>query len=127
MTEPAEVRLVERPGGEKAAPLIDGAGDYWNSIDSAIARLEILAGDRIPRDKWRKVHRTFMDIARMRAACGPGEIPDELIDAAAAAEAEFIKTARDELIMSGAITPVGRVPSSGGAKMFSPFEKILEP
>ena len=39
MTEPVEVRLVERPEGEKAAPLIDKAGDYWESVDSARASL----------------------------------------------------------------------------------------
>jgi hypothetical protein len=27
---------------------LDGAGDYWESVDSAGARLAILAGDRIP-------------------------------------------------------------------------------
>jgi hypothetical protein len=106
MNETTEVRLVERPGGEKAAPLINGAVDYWESVDSSRARLEILAGDRIPRDTWWNVHRAFMAIARVRAACGPGEIPDELIHAASAAEAEFIQTARDELITSGAITPL---------------------
>ena len=127
MTEPIEVNLVGRPGGEKAAPLIDGAGGYWDSIDSARARLEILAGDRIPRDTWRKVHRAFMAIARVRASCGPGEIPDEMIDSAAAAEAEFIQTARDELILSGAITSGGRDAPSGGTKAFSPLEEISEP
>jgi hypothetical protein len=105
MNEATEVRLVERPGGEKAAPLIDGAGDYWASIDSSRATLEILAGDRIPSDTWWNVHRSFMAIARVRATCGPGEIPDQLIHDAAAAEAEFIQAARDELIMSGAVTP----------------------
>ena len=39
-------------------------------------------------------------------ACGPGEVPDDLVHAAAAAEAEFIQAARDELIRSGAITPL---------------------
>ena len=106
MTEPVEVRLVERPEGEKAAPLIDKAGDYWESVDSSRASLEILAGDRIPRDKWRNVHYAFMAIARARAACGPGQIPDDLIHAAAAAETEFIQAARDELIKSGAVTPL---------------------
>jgi hypothetical protein len=106
MNEATEVRLVGRPGGEKAAPLIDGAADYWASIDSSRARLEILAGDRIPSDTWWNVHRSFMAIARVRATCGPGEIPDELIHAASTAEAEFIQAARDELIVSGAITPL---------------------
>ena len=63
MTEPAEVRLVERPEGRKAAPLIDGAGNHWDAVDSARARLELLAGDRIPGDTWRKVTRSVMDIA----------------------------------------------------------------
>jgi len=106
MTEPTGVRLVGRPGGEKAAPLIDGAGGYWESVDSSRARLEILAGDRIPSDTWWNVHHSFMAIARMRATCGPGEVPDELIHAAASAEADFIQAARDELIASGAITPL---------------------
>lgn len=47
-----------------------------------------------------------MAIARARAACGPGQIPDDLIHAAAAAETEFIQAARDELIKSGAVTPL---------------------
>jgi hypothetical protein len=45
-----------------------------------------------------------MDIARIRATCRAGEIPDELIHAASAAEAQFIQVARDELIRSGAVT-----------------------
>jgi hypothetical protein len=106
MNEATEVRLVGRPGGEKTAPLIDGAGIYWASIDSSRARLEILAGDRIPSDTWWNVHRSFMAIARSRATCGPGEIPDELIHAASTVEAEFIQAARDELIKSGAVTPL---------------------
>jgi hypothetical protein len=104
MTEPAEVRLVERPEGRKAAPLIDGAGNHWEAVDSARARLELLAGDRIPGDTWRKVTRSVMDIARARATCGPGEVPDELIHAAATAEAQFIQAAREDLIRSGAVT-----------------------
>jgi len=67
MTEPVEVRLVERPA-------------WWN------------------------VHRTFMAIACARATCGPGEVPDELIHAASAAETQFIKAAREDLIKSGAVT-----------------------
>jgi hypothetical protein len=106
MTEPVKVRLVERPEGEKAAPLIDGAADYWESVDSSRATLEILAGDRIPSDTWWNVHYAFMAIARARAACGPGEIPDDLIHAASTAEKAFIQAARDELIKSGAITPL---------------------
>lgn len=104
MTESAEVRLVERPGGKKAAPLIDGAGNYWEAVDSARARLELLAGDRIPSDALWDVHRSFMAIARFRATCGPGEVPDELIHAAAVAETQFIQAARDDLIRSGAVT-----------------------
>ena len=49
---------------------------------------------------------TVMAIARARAACGPGQIPDDLIHAAAAAKTEFIQAARDELIKSGAVTPL---------------------
>jgi len=105
MTEPTEVQLVERPGSEKAAPLIDEAGGYWESIDSCRARLEIIADDRIARDKWRNVHRSFMVIAHIRASCGPGGFPDELIDAAAVAETDFIRAAQDELIETGAVTP----------------------
>jgi hypothetical protein len=104
MTEPAEVRLVERPEGEKAAPLIDGAGNYWEAVDTARARLELLAGDRIPSDTWWKVHRSFMAIARVRATCGPGEVPDELVHAAHTAETQFIQAAREDLIRSRAVT-----------------------
>jgi len=104
MTERAEVRLVERPEGEKAAPLIDGAGNYWEAVDTARARLELLAGDRIPSDTWWKVHRSFMAIARVRATCGPGEVPDELVNAAHTAETQFIQAAREDLIRSGAVT-----------------------
>jgi hypothetical protein len=104
MHEPATVRLVERFGGRKAAPLIDGAGSHWEAVDSARARLELLAGDRISSDTWWAVHRSVMDIARSRGTCGPGEIPDELIHAAAAAETQFIQAARQDLIRSGAVT-----------------------
>jgi hypothetical protein len=45
-----------------------------------------------------------MAIARIRGTCGPGEVPDELVHAAATAEAQFIEAARKDLIMSGAIT-----------------------
>lgn len=104
MHGPVEVRLVERPDGEKAAPLIDGAGNHWEAVDGARARLELLAGDRIPGDTWWGVHRSVMAIARIRGTCGPGEVPDELVHAAATAEAQFIEAARKDLIMSGAIT-----------------------
>jgi hypothetical protein len=104
MTEPTAVRLVERPEGRKAAPLIDGAGNHWEAVDSARARLELLAGDRIPSDTWWKVHNSFMAIARIRATCGPGEIPDELINAAYTAERQLIQAAREDLIRSGAVT-----------------------
>jgi hypothetical protein len=104
MSESAEVRLVERPGGEKAAPLIDGAGNHWEAIDTARARLELLAGDRIPSETWWEVHRSFMAIARVRATCGPGEVPDELMHTATTAETQFIQAAREDLIRSGAVT-----------------------
>jgi hypothetical protein len=45
-----------------------------------------------------------MAIARIRGTCGPGEVPDELIHDAAAAETQFIQTAREDLIRSGAVT-----------------------
>ena len=78
--------------------------NHWEAVDSARARLELLAGDRIPSDTWWKVHRSFMAIARVRATCGPGEVPDELVHAAATAEAQFIQAAREDLIRSGAVT-----------------------
>jgi hypothetical protein len=104
MTEPTHVQLVKRPQGEKAAPLIDGAVSYWEAVDGARAKLELLAGDRIPSDIWWNVHRCFMAIARVRATCGPGEVPDELVHAANTSETAFIRAAREELVESGAIT-----------------------
>ena len=97
MTEPGEVRLVERAGGKKAAPLINGARDYWEAVEHARAKLELLAGDRIPQDMRRNVHQCFMAIARVRASCGPGEIPDSLVEAAQAAESAFLQAARKDL------------------------------
>jgi hypothetical protein len=103
MTEPTEVRLVERSGEQKTA-LIDGAGNYWEAVDNARARLELLVGDRIPSEAWRKVHGSFMAIARARATCGPGEVPDDLVHAAHTAETRFLQAARDDLVRSGAVT-----------------------
>jgi hypothetical protein len=104
MTEPVEVRLVERAPGRKDAPLIDGAKNHWEATDRARARLELLAGDRIPSETLWAVIFSFMDIARARATYGPGEVPDELIHAASAAETEFIQVARKDLARPRAVT-----------------------
>ena len=100
-TEPVKVTLVERPG-KLPVPVIERSASYWEAAESTGARLETLAGERVPRDIWHGVIRAFDDVARARASCGPGEVPDEIILRCQAAEKTFADAARQDLIKSGA-------------------------
>lgn len=102
-TEPVEVRLVPRTSGRSSVPVIAQAATYWEAVENATARLAIIVGDRIPDEAWRGVVDAFYDIARARASCQPGGVPDEIISSARAAELRFAQAAREELTSSGAI------------------------
>jgi hypothetical protein len=100
MTESVKIRLIERTPGVRATPVIDAAGRYWELVENATARLEIVAGDRIPRNVWHAIRVSLYDIAIARAHCGPGEVPDEIVEAARIADREFVRAVREELLAS---------------------------
>jgi hypothetical protein len=102
-TEPVKVQLVHRRSGRQSIPVIAQAGIHWEAVENATAKLEILAGDRMSHEVWRTVIDRFYDVARARASCEPGEVPDEIVASARAAETQFAHAARQDLMKSGAL------------------------
>jgi hypothetical protein len=102
MTEPVKVRLIERAPGVPPTPVIDNVARYWESIENATAKMEIVGADGIPYDVWHAVRASFYDIARARANYELGEVPEEIVEAARAAEREFVRAVREDLLASEA-------------------------
>jgi hypothetical protein len=100
MTEPAVVRVVKADGqpDHLGTPVVEGATRYWEAMREATARLEILMGPRSPvRAESRHVFAAISAVARARASCGPGEVPESIIQSAQHAEEVFADVVRQEL------------------------------
>lgn len=105
MTQPMQVRVIERTDSRPGTPVIDEPGDHWAALDAAQAKLAILAGDSEPHHVSSEVLHGIYEIARARTIYAEGEIPDEIISIGRAAEKKFARAAREDLIRSRSTKP----------------------
>ena len=96
LTEAVDIRLVVRPG-QLTVPVIPGSHTYDEAIESARARLDILAGHRPVWAAGEDVARYLNAIAQARAVHPPGGVPDDIVLRAREAERTFAKVAREDL------------------------------
>jgi hypothetical protein len=100
LTSPAGVHLVDVAEGGPPTPVIDGAESQWEVLETAAARLQIVASGATAeaREAAAKVRRAMYDLARARAeAVGPGAVRREPIRAARRAEDDFARAAQADL------------------------------
>jgi hypothetical protein len=101
-TQPTEVKNVTRPEDPgRVTPVVEGSEDYWKEVTIATARMDILGpgNEILPASK--AVRDAFWEVLESRADRGPGEVPDVLVRAAAAAEVRFAEVARADLEKRG--------------------------
>lgn len=100
LTSPNGVRLVEVAEGGPPTPVIDGADNQWDALETAAARLQIMAAGATPevREAAAKLRAAMYDLARARAkAAAPGAVPREPIRVARGAEEDFARAAQADL------------------------------
>ena len=100
LTSPGGVRLVDVAGGGPPTPVMDGAEGQWQALETAAARLQIIAVGAAPevREAAAKMRATMYDLARARArAVAPGAVPREPIRVARGAEDDFARAAQADL------------------------------
>jgi hypothetical protein len=96
MTEPVHIQLVPR-AGHPDVPVIPGSHPYWEAVEAARARLDIVAGHKPIWAVGERLADCLSDIARAQATHPPGQIPDTTIAKALDAEREFAQAARTDL------------------------------
>ncbi len=83
--------------GVKPYPVIEGSEAYWERVEAARARLDLLAGDTPLSKAGRDLADAFYDVARARAEHPAGAVPRPIVRAVRAAEREFARIAREDL------------------------------
>jgi hypothetical protein len=100
LTSPDGVRLVDVAEGGPPTPVIDGADSQWDVLETATARLQIIAAGATPevRKAAARLRRAMYDLARARAKAGaPGAVPHEAVLMAREAEEDFARAGQADL------------------------------
>jgi len=100
LTSPGGVRLVEVAEGGPPTPVIDSAESQWQALETAAARLQIIAVGAAPGvlEAAAKLRAAMYDLARARAkVTAPGAVGREPIRAARGAEDDFARAAKSDL------------------------------
>ncbi|WP_088317380.1 hypothetical protein [Kineosporia sp. R_H_3] len=94
----AEVRLTGAPDGRRlGTPLIEGAATHWDAVQSANARVQIIAW-RTPVDRAAFHAMTdLLDVARARATYGAGQVPQPTVDWSHSVIQEFLDAVHADL------------------------------
>jgi hypothetical protein len=96
-TQPLTVELVGEKVHARGIPVINGAAKYWEAVESATAHIQILSASAVLARAIDQVRRSFYDLARARTTAGPGDVPDETVQAAKRAELQFAQAVQEEL------------------------------
>lgn len=92
---PVDITVVEGSGSPRGAiPVIKGADDYWDAVESARSRLWIVAGhDSDVRRASDAVMDALYVVAREQASHEAGALPATVIDISREAERNFANVA----------------------------------
>ena len=104
LTSSGEFRLVEVAEGSQPTPVMDGAASLWEALETAAARVQIIAAEAIPKvgEASARMRATMYELARARAkAVAAGSVPREPIWAAREAEEDFVQAAQADLVRLG--------------------------
>lgn len=96
MTTPVCITVTDKPDGTKV-PLVADAAEYWERVESARARMEILVDDPDVAEARSALARRFNEYLRARAEHPVGTAPTTVLDALRQAEDQFIAAARRNL------------------------------
>jgi hypothetical protein len=99
LTSPDGVQLVDVAEGGPQTPVIEGSESQWEALETAAARLQIIASDATAevRDAAAKMRSTMYDLARARGTAAPGAVRREPIRTARKAEDDFAQAAQADL------------------------------
>jgi hypothetical protein len=100
LTSPSGVQLIDVAQGGPPTPVIDGAESQWEALETAAARLQIIAGGATAevQEASAKMRSTMYELARARAAAvAPGAVRREPIRTARKAEDDFARAAQANL------------------------------
>lgn len=100
LTSPDGVRLVDVAEGGPSTPVIGGADSQWDALETATARLQIIAAEATPqvREAAARLRTAMWDLAYARAnAVAPGAVAPEPVRIAREAEEHFAQAAQADL------------------------------
>ncbi len=98
-TEPVSVHLVPHADGcGTTTPVVEGAAKHWEAVETANARVQIVAGSSAVDAAALAVIRGLYDVARARVNCEPGALPWDVVRSAREAENDFARAAQQDLV-----------------------------